>query len=177
MKIITKILFCLTAFSAFTYAKTPIKTLESVNVPQFLGTWYRISSNPVAFEPKCLCARQVLGDSGDGRVSVYNSCNRANSSKELVEIRGFATAIDSSASKLAVDFGLPWKGSYWIVAFDAVEGYAIVTDKWGYSLYIMSRTPDMTPELHERLVKIAETAGVKVNRLKIQSNEGCVYPN
>jgi apolipoprotein D and lipocalin family protein len=169
------ILFCLlVCFGAS--AKSSIKTMESVDVSKFLGTWYRISANPIIFEPKCECARQVLSATEDGRVAVHNSCVRTRPAGKLVEIKGFASAIDNSGAKLAVDFGLPWKGSYWILGFDAQEGYAIVTDQWGYSLYIMSRQPDMDAQLYSKVVGLAQAAGVKTHRLQIQSHANCTYP-
>lgn len=153
-----------------------ITTVNFVDVSKFMGTWYRISSSPVVFEPKCLCARQVLSLADKGRVAVYNSCIRDDKTKKPVEIRGYASALDKTAAKLSVDFGLPWKGSYWIIGYDEAQGYAIVSDKWGYSLYIMSRTPDMNPELYLKLVEKAKASGVNVSRLKIQNNQNCVYP-
>lgn len=147
-----------------------------MDLSQFLGTWYRISSNPVVFEPKCLCARQVLSPSKDNRVAVYNSCTRDNSSRKIIEIKGFASALDNTGSKLSVDFGLPWKGSYWIIGFDPDQGYAVVTDKWGYSLYLMSRTPEVSSDLYNKMVSIAKNAGAETNRLQIQSHAACTYP-
>lgn len=148
-----------------------IKTLDQVNLGDFVGTWYRVSSNPVIFEPKCRCARQILTPQPDGRVAVLNTCIKAN--KKTVDVSGFADALDSSGSKLVVDFGFPWKGSYWIVAFDKNLGYAVVTDKWGYSLYVMSRTPEISADLYSQIVDQLKTAQINVSRLVVQPQISC----
>lgn len=153
----------------------PIKTLSQVNLGEFAGTWYRIASNPIVFEPKCRCARQILTPNSDGRVAVLNTCIKAKGDNKRVDITGFAEPIDSSGAKLSVDFGFPWKGSYWIIAFDKNLGYAVVTDKWGYSLYIMSRSPDMSQDLYHQVVQQLKTNKIKVNRLAIQSQSACTY--
>ncbi|MBL7555059.1 MAG: lipocalin family protein [Bdellovibrionaceae bacterium] len=173
MKLISVLLISILMSSFTVFAKSNIKTLESVEISKFLGTWYRISSNPVIFEPRCKCARQIISAQPNGVVSVHNSCVKDDKSGKLLEIKGTASALDSSASKLAVDFGLPWKGSYWIIGFDPLNGYAVVSDKWGYSLYIMSRNPDMDKNLYSHAVNVAKRAGVKTNRLRIQDNSTC----
>lgn len=152
-----------------------IKTVDHVNLGEFAGTWYRIASNPIVFEPKCRCARQILTPNSDGRVAVLNTCIKAKGDNKRVDITGFAEPIDSSGAKLSVDFGFPWKGSYWIVAFDKSLGYAVVTDKWGYSLYIMSRSPDLPQDVYSQVVQQLRMNKIKVNRLKIQSQSACEY--
>lgn len=173
---INKFLISALFMSSFAFAHFGIKTVSSVDVSKFLGTWYRISSKPVVFEPKCRCARQVLDAKEDGTISVYNSCNKVDATGKLVEIRGTAKALDSSASKLSVDFGLPWKGSYWIVAVDPQYRYAVVSDSLGYSLYVMSRLPTLSSELYDEAVQAAKLNNISLKRLVVQPNDGCNYP-
>lgn len=174
--IINKLIVLVILASSMAFAHFGIKTVDSVEVPKFLGTWYRISANPVVFEPKCLCARQVLSANPEGNVSVYNSCNKADATGKLVEIRGTAKAIDASATKLSVDFGLPWKGSYWIVALDSQYRYAVVSDSLGFSLYVMSKSPTLSAELYEEAVNAAKLNHVNVSRLVMQPQTVCNYP-
>lgn len=134
-------------FSSVSMAHGNIQTLDKVDAAKFVGTWYRIAGNPVIFEPGCSCAPQVLTPNSDGTVAVYNSCNSAKTGK-LIEIRGTAEAADSSESKFSIDFGLPWKGQYWVVAVDSEYRYAAVTDSFGYSLCILSRTPELSADLY-----------------------------
>ncbi len=161
---------------SFSFGAANIKTASNVDAARFLGTWYRIAANPIIFEPSCVCARQVLNMQSNGKIGVYNSCNKKDTTGKLVEIRGTAQPKDASVSKLSVDFGLPWKGSYWIIAVDQDYRWAVVSDSLGYSLYVMSKTIDLSPEQYQEAISAAMANNVSVKRLKIQSQAGCVYP-
>ncbi len=151
-----------------------VQTLDKVDLGKFAGTWYRISANPIIFEPKSACARQVLTPVPDSKVAVYNSgISEANG--KLFEIRGTAEAIDQTGSKLAIDFGLPWKGTYWIIALDRQYRYAAVTDAHGYSLYIMSRTPALDAKLYQEAVDAA-SLHVNTKKLQMENQTNCHYP-
>lgn len=152
-----------------------IKTVDKVDLAKFAGTWYRISANQIIFEPKCACARQVLTPTADGKVAAHNSCNEEFVSGKLTEVRGTAMPVDASGSKLAVDFGFPWKGDYWIIALDASYRYAVVTDRFGYSLYVMSRAPTLESELYDEAV-LEASSQVNTKNLVMQTQRDCRYP-
>jgi apolipoprotein D and lipocalin family protein len=156
------------------FARSNIQTVHQVEAAKFVGTWYRISSNPIVFEPACSCARQVLTPNTDGTIAVYNSCTATKTGK-LVEIRGTAKAEDTTYSKLAVNFGLPWSGQYWVIAVDHEYRYAVVTDSFGYSLYVMSKTPQLDPALYTQAVTEA-SAQVSTKHLEMQNQVNCTYP-
>lgn len=152
-----------------------VQTLASVDLAKFAGTWYRISANKIIFEPQCACARQVLSPGQDGKINVLNTCNKGTPMGELVTIRGFATAIDASNSKLAVNFGLPWTGDFYIIAVAPDYHWAVVTDRFGYSLYIQAKTPMLSDEQYQAALKAA-AAQLKVDRLQMEQQQGCNYP-
>jgi apolipoprotein D and lipocalin family protein len=108
-------------------------------------------------------------------VDVYNSCNEP-STGELREIRGFATNNDANTNaQFTVDFGLPHKGQYWIIGLDSDYRYAVVSDPSKLSLYILSKTPTLEPELYDEAVQIAAEQ-LDVSRLVMTPQMGCTYP-
>jgi apolipoprotein D and lipocalin family protein len=157
-------------------SRAAMQTVPQVDVARYLGTWYQQARNQLPFEPTdCVCAQQKLGLATDGNVSVYNSCNVGATDGKLYEIRGEASPEDSTNSKLLIDFNLPQKGQYWIIAVDAEYRYAVVSDPSGLSLYILSKTPQLAPELYQQAV--AEAAKqVDVSKLKLTSQMNCTYP-
>ena len=155
-------------------AHAQMRTVPYVEVERYLGTWYQIARNPLIFEGSCICSRQVLS-LGQGRVDVYNSCNEPVTG-ELREIRGFATNNDPrSNAQFTVDFGLPQKGQYWIIGLDADYRFAVVSDPSYLSLYILSKTPTLAPELYEEAVALAAEQ-MDVSKLRMTPQAGCVYP-
>ena len=161
-------------FGVVQTAQAQLRTVPYVEVERYLGTWYQIARNPLIFEGNCICSRQVLS-LGQGRVDVYNSCNEP-ATGELREIRGFATNNDpSSNAQFTVDFGLPHKGQYWIIGLDVDYRFAVVSDPSLLSLYILSKTPTLSPELYEEAVALAAEQ-LDVSKLRMTPQVGCAYP-
>jgi apolipoprotein D and lipocalin family protein len=153
-----------------------VQTVPKVDLNRYVGTWYDIASNPILFQPSCPCERQVLTPEPSHKVSVFNSCNKKTASGPLSTIHGTAQAVDSTDAKLAVDFGLPWKGDYWIIGLDPDYRYAVVSDRFGYSLYILSKTPELDKSLYEAALEAAQKANVSTKRLVFSDQLGCQYP-
>jgi len=161
--------------SSFTFADE-IKTVAQVDLGKYLGNWYQISRNQNPFEPNCYCAVQILAPLSADSVSVRNTCNKDSITGDLAEIKGSASVTDAPAnSKLSVDFGFFFKGEYWIIGLDEQYRYAVVTDSKGSSLYILSKTPTLAPELYNKAVLDASSQ-VNVTKLKTTPQEGCTYP-
>ena len=153
-----------------------LKTVPYVDLLRYSGNWYQIAGNPLPFDQNCVCTRQNLAPLSDGRVSVYNTCNFLKSDGRLLEIRGVATNLDpQSNAKLEVDFGLPDKGQYWIIALDNDYRYAVVSEPSKQALFILSKEPTLSPELYELAVRTAALQ-VDVSKLKIVSQSSCSYP-
>lgn len=152
-----------------------VETLPSLDLGKFAGTWYRIAANPIIFEPKCACARQVLSPGADGKINVLNTCNKNDVDGKLVTISGTATPKDSTNSKLSVNFGLPWGGDFYVIAVSSDYQVAVVTDRFGYSLYIQAKTPTISAEQYNEALDAA-AAQVSTSRLQIEQQDGCTYP-
>jgi apolipoprotein D and lipocalin family protein len=171
-----KLTSCLTLVFLSLPAKAEIKTVGQIDFVKFAKTWYQIARNPLIFEYGCVCSRQVLTAKPEGKVGVFNTCNFRTPQGRINQISGAASIIDQNEpGKLAVDFGLPWKGSYWIIALDPDYRYTVVTDRRQNSLYILSETPLMAPELFAKAMSEAQVQ-VDVSKLKMTQQEGCIYP-
>lgn len=157
-------------------ATAEIKTVSYVDPSLYLGTWYQIARNPHVFEKGCVCARQVLSPAPSGEIQVYNSCNIDRVDGPLSEIRGTATNDDPTTNaRFTVDFNLPRKGQYWIVGLDDQYRWAVVSEPTGRTLYILSKTPELAPELYE--AALAEAAKqIDTSRLSFTLQSGCSYP-
>ena len=153
-----------------------IETVPQVDVAKYIGRWFQIARNPLPFEGDCACSQQTLTPtSTPGTVAVHNSCNDKTPLGPLREIRGTASVIDATNSKLTVDFGFPRKGEYWIIALGANYEYAVVTDSMGMSLYILSKTPQLDPQL-EAEARAAAARQVDTSKLLTTDQHQCSYP-
>lgn len=154
-----------------------LETVPAIDAGRYVGRWYQQSRNPLPFEPlDCWCALQTLSANADGTVSVFNSCNKDSARGPLLGIIGSAT-IDNPGfnTKLSVDFGFPKKGQYWIIGVDHDYRWAVVSEPSKASLYILSKTPVLAPELYEAALAAAATQ-VTLEKLRPTSQENCQYP-
>lgn len=105
-------------------------TVEHVELPRYLGTWYEIARKPMWAEDRearDVTATYELKD--NGRIRVINSCLDDDGKVEQSE--GEALALDNTNAKLSVSFmpkALRWvpftQGDYWIMRLE--PGYNIV---------------------------------------------------
>lgn len=174
--LIKSILFVLVSAAGAAQAADMV-TVPYVDVARYIGRWYQISRNPLAFEPpSCPCAQQSLGVRADGLVSVFNSCNEGSPTGALREIRGIAVNDDPQTNaRFTVDFGLPHKGQYWVIGLADDYRWAVVSDPGRYSLYILSKTPQLSDADYEAAVAVAATQ-TSTAKLARTSHEGCTYP-
>lgn len=145
-------------------------TVSYVDIPRYMGLWYQISANEVFFNEGLVgvTAEYTLLD--DGSVQVLNKGYMNNLEGELSEILGNATVWDEETnSKLKVVFpdapDLPYP-NYLIVVLDDVDyQYAVVTDPLEYTLFVLSRTPQMDDNTYAMIM--GELAALDIDTSKL----------
>tara|TARA_B100001248_G_scaffold261335_2_gene252189 strand:+ start:18818 stop:19351 length:534 start_codon:yes stop_codon:yes gene_type:complete len=164
--------------SLFSVKAFAIETVEYVDLSRYVGTWYQVANKPQWFEPDvCVCARQSLTPLESGLVGVYNSCNEDGPKGKINDIQGTAENDDPQTnSKFVVDFGLPFKGSYWIIGLDEEYRWAVVSDKRGRSLYILSKTPYLAEDLYQAALEAASQQVSLEGLEETYHGEDCAYP-
>lgn len=131
---------------------SPVKTVDSVDLQQYLGKWYEIAAIPQSFQKQCVGNSTAVYDTAEeGLISVVNTCDTASGRPSVAN--GRAKVVDkNSNSKLQVTFVnlFGWQfllgGDYWILAIGEKYSYAIVGAPGRDYAWILSRTPDMTGE-------------------------------
>ena len=171
--------FQLSAFSA----PSPV-AVRSLDITKYVGDWYQISHVPLNSEfnqQLCACSRQRLGLS-DGSVSVQNTCNASSPTGPLIDIKGFSNYTDVAVSPaqftvtLQIAPNVTAVGPYWVIGVDQDYRYAVVSNDTGTSLYILSRTPVMDPDLYNDAIAIAIQQKIDLRNLQPTVHKGCVYP-
>ena len=129
-------------------APAPLATIESLDVPRYMGRWYEIARYPNRFQ------RQCVGDSSadyqlqpDNTVRVTNRCRLADGS--LNEAIGQARQPGGPTSpRLEVRFAPAWLsfipavwGDYWVVDIDADYRWVVVSEPSRRFLWVLARTP------------------------------------
>ena len=129
-----------------------VRTVDSVDLQQYLGKWYEIAAIPQSFQKQCVGNTTAVYESvEDGLISIVNTCDTASGRPSIAN--GRAKVVDkNSNSKLKVTFVnfLGWQfllgGDYWILAIGEKYSYAVVAAPGRDYAWILSRTPNITNE-------------------------------
>jgi apolipoprotein D and lipocalin family protein len=126
--------------------------------------WYEIAKIPNRFQKHCVRGTTArYSRRADGKIDVVNQCITENG--DVDEARGIAKVENAASNaELKVSFfrllGLrPFWGNYWIIGLGDDYEYAIVGTpdrKYGW---VLSRTPEVSPEALERMFEELRSQG------------------
>lgn len=144
-------------------------SVSAVEPERYLGLWYEIATTPSGPQQSCTgtTAEYSLLDSGD--IRVLNRCYLDSLDGALSEIEGSASFVDDSYARLLVDFGFGFTAPYNIVELDGSDGeepyeFAVVSSS-GVLMWVLSRTPEMDPDLYALLLERADDQDLPIDRL------------
>lgn len=136
-----------------------VTTIDRLDVPRYMGTWYEIAKFPNRFQAKCVAnTRARYLAQTDGSVQVLNSCTTADGS--TIDALGKAIQVGATTSpKLQVRFAPAWRswlpmvwGDYWVIDLDADYQLAAVSDAKREYLWVLSRTPQANAKAYDALL-------------------------
>ena len=153
---------------------TPVKTIASLDVPEYLGTWYEIAKFPNWFQRKCVGNTQATYSMrADGNLKVLNSCKNADG--VVSEAEGMARQIgEQDSPRLEVRFAPAWLsflplvwGDYWVIDLDPQYQVAAVSDPQRDYLWVLSRTPQLDQKVYQELLQRLQAQQFDVRKLEI----------
>ena len=144
---------------SFTQELSPLQSIPSLNLSQYLGTWYEIARFENTFQKDCDEATAVYSLNEDGKINVTNTCRQFKNGS-LTQVTGVAKVEDPvSHSKLKVNFVPSWlrwtgigNGDYWVIDIDQKYTYAVISEPKRKYLWILSRTPTMDPVVYQKIL-------------------------
>lgn len=143
-----------------------VEPVSHFNLESYLGKWYEIARLDHSFERGLTQVSAEYSLRDDGGVKVLN---RGYSAKDKAwkEAEGKAYFVKQpDQGYLKVSFFGPFYGSYIVFELDA-EGYqySLVSGPSTSYLWILSRSPNMNPQIKNRLVEAAKSAGFDTSKL------------
>ena len=143
----------------------PLQSVVHVDLNRYLGLWYEIGRYPNIFQKGCLGSTALYTARPDGEIDVLNSC-RDEQDGSLREAKGRAWVVDNSSNaRLKVSFFWPFRGDYWIIDLGQEYKYAVVGTPNRKYLWILSRTPEMHPEILKKILLNIEKQGFSRDNL------------
>ena len=155
------------------FAKSTLEQLPTashVDVAEYVGKWYAITSLPQIFTKSCESQTAQYAVLDSKTISVLNTCYKANG--KTTTINGKATVVNSvTNAKLQVVFDNFWtklfnvKGDYTIIKLEADYSTVLVGSNDRKSLWILSRTPYMNEDLKTEYIAFAKSVGFDTSKL------------
>lgn len=168
--------FCLSALTAFAGqpAAIDLGTIDTLDVPRYMGTWFEIAKFPNWFQRKCAGGTKAeYSLKHDGLVQVINRCRLE--SGETIEAIGAARQIGPATSaKLEVRFAPEWLsflpfvwGNYWVIDLDENYQLVAVSEPKKEYLWILARTPGINPDDYKKLLARLLQKGFDLSKLEV----------
>lgn len=150
------------------------KTVDYVDLDRYLGLWYEIASYPTFFNEGLVGTTAEYSLNDDGTIRVFNRAFDGALDGPETNIEGTARVVDTETNaKLSVTFSdnpfaQIFPGQYWIVDLDEVAySYAVVTDSFRSTLFILSRTAQMDDATYNAILDRLEADGFNLDRLSL----------
>ncbi|UVE18223.1 lipocalin family protein [Pseudomonas sp. LS44] len=150
----------------------PPQTVDKVDLQRYQGTWYELARLPMFFQRDCLQSEAHYRLQDDGSIGVLNRCRTAEGKWQ--EAKGQAVPQKpGETDKLWVRFD-NWfsslapalaKGDYWVLYLDKDYHTALVGNPDHSYLWLLSRTPEVQPEVRAKLLNEAKRRGYTIDKL------------
>ena len=143
-----------------------VQPVGGFELPRYLGTWYEIARLDHSFERGLSQVSAQYSVRDDGGVRVINRGYSATKS-EWKQAEGKAYFVGAAdVGHLKVSFFGPFYGSYLVFDLDK-DGYqhAFVSGPNTDYLWLLARTPTVSPALKERFVAMAQERGFDTSKL------------
>lgn len=145
----------------------PMKTVDEVDIPQFMGKWYVIANIPTFLEKGAHNAIEHYALNPDGTIATTFTYNADSFDGELKTYTAKGFIQDKSTNALwGMQFLWPIKADYRVVYLDEDYQKTIIARKARDYVWLMSRTPTITEEAYLEFKKFIKNLGYDVSKLE-----------
>lgn len=141
-------------------------TVKELDLNRYLGTWYEIARFPHSFEKGLVGVTATYSIRDDGKIKVLNQGYKNTLDGELSIAEGKAKIPNKAEpGKLKVSFFWIFYADYFVLELDENYQYAMIGSSSPKYFWILSRTPQMAPEVYEMLLEKARKRGYNLEKL------------
>ncbi len=152
--------------SCASMSKTPVPTVRQIDLPRFMGDWYVIASIPTFLEKQAYNAVESYRLDPDGTVATTFTFRKGSFEGPLKTMKPRAWVRNDSNAVWGMQFIWPIEAQYLIAHVnDEYTETIIARDARDY-VWIMARTPAITPDAYQHLVSLAEGFGYDASKLR-----------
>ncbi len=141
-------------------------TITTFDLDRYLGKWFEIARYDHAFERGLVGATAEYTLREDGMIKVLNSGHLYTLDGKFKESIGKAKLNkNGKPGQLRVSFFGPFYSDYYILDLASDYSYSVVGSSSPKYLWILSRTPQLTPEVQSKIIKDLQKRGYDMSKL------------
>ncbi len=147
-------------------ALPPLKTVEKVDLPRFMGDWYVIANIPTFIEKGAHNAVESYRLDEDGTIATTFTFRqgRFDGPVKTYTPRGFVR--DSTSNAVwGMQFIWPFKGDFRIVYLNADYTHTVIGREKRDYVWIMARQPTMPESDYQRIVELLGREGYDTTQI------------
>jgi lipocalin len=166
------LLTCIPLFFLFTGCATsqfsgePLQTVQELDLQRYLGRWYEIARYQKGFEKNIYGTTAEYSLRDDGRIQVVNSGFKNSLDGKYTSVKAVAWRPDDQVpGALKVKFFRLFTSDYLVFGLDEDYQWALVGNNQRDSLWLLSRTPEVSEQTMIRMRTIAADQGYDLSEL------------
>lgn len=159
--IILTAIFLTAVFACSTPTKVDNSTVKTLDLNRYMGRWYEIARFDHRFERDMQQVTTIYAIQKNGRVKVINQGIK-NGKWSTSEGKGKLT---TTPGLLRVSFFGPFYSDYRVMMLAPDYSYALVGGESNKYLWILSRSPKVTPAILDTIVNEARLRGYDTSKL------------
>lgn len=142
---------------------------KPVDLNRYAGLWYEIGRYEAGFQRGCEAVTATYTLREDGLVGVLNTCRQDGLDGEVRSAEAKAKVVEGSGNaKLKVSFFGPfYVGDYWVLDRADDYSWSIVGEPSGRYLWLLSRSPQPSPQVRETIMNRARDLGYDLSILRV----------
>lgn len=141
-------------------------TITTFDLDRYLGKWYEVARYDHAFERNLVGTTAEYSLRDDGMIKVLNCGYLYTLDGKFKESVGKAKLNkNGKPGQLRVSFFGPFYSNYYILDLAPDYSYSVVGSSSPKYLWILSRTPQLKPEVQSKIVKGLQQRGYDTSKL------------
>ncbi len=158
---------CLLLLTGCTTSLPPLKTVENVDLPRYMGPWYVIACIPTFIETEAYNAIEDYRLRSDGTIDTVFTFNKGgfDGPAKRYTPRGFV--VDQvNRSTWGMQFIWPFKSEFLITHLSPDYSQTVIGRNKRDYVWIMARSPQIPEADYQRLLEVLTAQGYDLTKLR-----------
>ena len=147
--------------------QAPLRTVDHVNLNQFMGDWYVIGTIPWFVEKNNVGTMDIYSLRPDGKIDIRYAFHKKSLDAPLQEMRATGTVVNTKTNaEWAVQFLWPFKAPFLVIDLSPDYRHTTIGYPDRSLIWIMSRAPVMSEKDYAAALETARAQGYDISRIE-----------